>query len=207
MVKRRNDTVHLFVEGGGDSADLKKKLRSGFAKFFKRAGLTPAIHAGGGREQTYDKFRTGVGDGKCCVLLVDSEDLVAENGSSAWEHFNNREGDKHWTKPENASDDAAHLMVCCMESWFLADRVTLKSFFGPDFNETKLPHPNNPVESVSKQQVYTALERATKPCKSKKTYDKGTHSFDLIGQIDPAKVENASPWARKLFEKLRKICK
>ncbi len=138
------------------------------------------------------------------MLLVDSEDLVAENCSSAWEHFKNRDGDKHWKKPDNCADDDAHLMVCCMESWFLADRENLKKFFGPELNETKLPHPNNSVESVPKQQIYVALEQATKPCKTKKTYDKGTHSFDLIGQIDPKKVEAASPWARKLFDKLRK---
>jgi len=196
--------VKVFIEGGGDSDTLHGELRRGFSKFFANAGCAgkmPRIVACGGREQTYDRFKTAINKGEQAILLVDSEAHVSSE--SPWEHFQMREGDKHWTKPQGSSDDDAHLMVCCMESWFLADREALKTYFGQGFNENALPHENNAIESISKQTVIDGLKSATKQCKTKMPYAKGEHSFALIGRIDPQKVKAASPWAKKLLDKLR----
>ena len=198
--------VKVFIEGGGDSEMLHDELRRGFRMFFLKAGCKgnmPRIVAGGGREQTYDCFKTAVTQGEQAMLLVDSEAHVT--CESPWEHFKMRPGDQNMTKPQGASDkdDDVYLMVCCMESWFLADRDALKAYFGQGYNENALPDINNPVESNSKQSVLDGLKNATRHCKTKRPYAKGEHSFALIGRIDPAKVEQASTWARKLLEKLR----
>jgi len=55
---------------------------------------------------------------------------------------------------------------------------------------------------VPKQQVYDALAKATRDCKSKSQYGKGEHSFKLLGLINPGKVREASPWAKRFFEAL-----
>lgn len=205
MVKKSNKEVFLYIEGGGDQAELRAELRRAFSEFFRKTELKGhclKTVAGGGRGRTYDLYQTGVGQGKSCVLLVDSEDLVDEKCRSAWDHFKNREGDKQWKKPDGATKSDAHMMVCCMESWFLADREALKQYFDPGFNEAKLPHATNLIESISKEKVFEALKKATKESKGKREYDKGKHSFDLMKRIDPTKVEKSSPWAKKLIDTL-----
>jgi hypothetical protein len=205
--------VYLFVEGGGNSNDLKTECRHGFSVFLEKAGLKgkmPRIVACGGREQAFDRFVTAVKHGESALLLVDSETLIATDcqiGSNKtgkpWAHLKNRQGD-NWDQPDNASDDDCHLMAQCMESWFIADRETLKAFFGTGFNEDALPSPQNPVELVDKAQIYKSLIEATKSCGTKKPYGKGEHSFKVLAQIDPAKVIAASPWADR-FVRMVKI--
>lgn len=123
-------SVRLYVEGGGDSASLKGLCREGFSTFLEKAGCKnrmPRIVACGGRQSAYDMFMTACKSNEPCMLLIDSEDLVSE--ASPWKHLANRTGDE-FTKPDNATDDHCHLMVVCMESWFLADKVALADFFG-----------------------------------------------------------------------------
>ena len=91
-------------------------------------------------------------------------------------------------------------MVQCMEAWFVADRETLAAFFGQHFNANALPARED-VENISKQDLCTALESATRTCK-KGSYGKGRHSFDILAQIDPAKVTAASPYAKRLIATL-----
>ena len=95
-------------------------------------------------------------------------------------------------------------MVKIMESWFLADRDALKAFFGQGFKENALPASDNAIEGIAKQQVYRSLEQATSNCKTKAVYGKGEHSFKLLTKIDPAKVIQASPWAKRFVDELRK---
>jgi hypothetical protein len=198
--------MYLFVEGGGNSNDLKTECRHGFSVFLEKAGLKgkmPRIVACGGREQAFDRFSTAIKNGESALLLVDSETAVAadcQQGDSGtwkpWTHLKNRQGD-NWEKPDNAVDDDCHLMVQCMESWFIADRETLKAFFGKGFNENMLPSVQKSVELIDKVQVYNSLADATKNCETKKSYGKGEHSFKILAQIDPAKVTAASPWAER----------
>jgi hypothetical protein len=49
----------------------------------------------------------------------------------------------HWTKPSNATEEELHLMVEQMESMFLADKEFLKTFYGGDFKEKRLPRQQN----------------------------------------------------------------
>ena len=91
-------------------------------------------------------------------------------------------------------------MVQVMESWFLADRPTLARHFGQGFRETALPNQTN-VEEIAKQQVFDSLKAATRDSRAG-TYDKGRHSFDVLGKIDPGKVRSASPHADRLLQVL-----
>lgn len=99
--------------------------------------------------------------------------------------------------------DSCHLMVQCMEAWLLADRNTLKQFFGQGFKENALPAITNNLERTSKQQIYTALAAASRDCKTKNAYGKGEHSFKLLALTDPLKVVEASPWAKRFIETLQ----
>jgi len=204
--------VKLYVEGGGESAALKTACRQGFTEFITDAGIgqRPRVVACGSRKDAYDSYCTAIANAEDAVLLVDSEAPVAhqhQQGQDSewqpWRHLKQRPGDG-WDKPNGAPDTDCHLMVQCMESWLIADPVTLEAFFGQGFRENQLPATANSVESVAKTQVYSALANATKDCKTKAQYGKGEHSFKLLGKIDPAKVTAASPWASRFVSELKK---
>jgi hypothetical protein len=205
--------VYLFVEGGGNSNELKTECRRGFSVFLEKAGLKgkmPRIVACGGREQAFDRFSTAEKNGERALLLVDSETAITadcQQGDSGtwkpWTHLKNRQGD-NWEKPDNAADDDCHLMVQCMESWFIADRETLKTFFGQDFNANALPALGNSIEAIDMVQIYQSLANATRNCEAKGQYGKGKHSFKILALIDPVKVTAASPWAER-FVKTAKV--
>ena len=196
--------VKVYVEGGGDGKSLRTKCRRGFSSFFAKANLTgrmPQIIACGGRDTAFDKFRTALRSRNAedfIVLLVDSEGPVAD-GPGPWLHLGTRDG---WERPDEAADENAHLMVQCMEAWFLADKDGLAAYFGHDFDRNALPG-RREIEDVAKADVLVGLKRATRQCK-KGEYSKGRHSFDILEQTDPAKVMNASPHARRLVETLRR---
>ena len=160
----------------------------------------PRIIAGGTRDNTYKDFRTALtkaAGNEFVVLLVDSEGPTSE-GVGVWSHLKNRD---KWSPPEGVTDDNAHLMVQCMEAWFIADRETLAGFFGSGFRSSALPGRPD-VENVSKKRLIDALQNATRQCRPKGRYDKGRHSFQLLGQLDPAKVTEASPYAKRLVRTL-----
>ena len=210
--------MKLYVEGGGDTALLKSACREGFTKFLGKAGLAgrmPRIVACGSRADAYDSFCTALRSGEAAMLLVDSEAPVlpaAQLGDAAqpndraqwqpWLHLKQRQGDE-WDQPHGSDDLQCHLMVQCMEAWILADRETLKAFFGQGFKDRSLPAPAHRVEGIGKQQIYDALAKASRDCKTKSSYGKGEHSFKLLAMINPAKVSEASPWAQRLIETLQ----
>ena len=196
--------MRLYVEGGGDAKALRTACRRGFSEFLGKAGLKghmPRIVACGGRRQAYDDFCTALKQGRHAMLLVDSETAVSFR--SPWAHLREREGDG-WPIPRDATEDACHLMVQCMESWFLTDRDTLSVFFGQGFNAGALPYSSRSVEHISKGEVFAGLAAATRECKTKASYRKGDHSFDLLARIDPAKVTAGSAWAARLMQALKK---
>ena len=205
-------TLKLFVEGGGDAKTLRTACRQGFTEFLKKYGLMhrPRILACGSRRNAYDDFCTAVNNGEAAMLLVDSEAAIAadcQQGAAEnwqpWKHLAQRPGDQ-WQKPASAGDDQCHLMVQCMEAWFIADRATLKAFFGQGFKDNALPPSSRPVDEVPKQQLYDSLKRATQRCKTKDVYGKGEHSFDLLARIDSKQVEARSNWARRFLATIRK---
>ena len=193
-------TARLYVEGGGDSKQLKSQCRRGFRKFIEKAGLQgrmPRIVACGGRQQAYDSFATALDAGTSTpMLLVDAERRVTD--ASAWEHLRKRDG---WPRPVGAHENHCHLMAQVMESWFLADRRTLKTFYGPKFHEKPLPSDPR-IEQVAKADVLNGLERATRNT-SKGPYDKGPTSFAILAEVDPSKVEQSAPHAKRFLDTLR----
>ena len=189
-------SITLYVEGGGQGKDLRTACRKGFSKFIEKAGLTgsmPRIVACGPRGDAYSKFQIAhtqkSGD---AILLVDSEGSVTASGS--WQHLKNRDG---WDRPPGASDGQCHLMVQVMESWFLADRDALASFYGQGFRAQALPD-NQEIEKVLKPDVLDRLDRATGDT-TKGNYNKGKHSFEILAMLDPEKVRNASPHADRFL--------
>jgi hypothetical protein len=202
--------VKIFVEGGGDNNDQHREFRQGLRLFLEKAGIKgrmPRIVACGGRQTAFDDYQAEIEGGNSAYLLVDSEEAVADAFQKGedmtkwnpWGHLKQRTGDK-WDKPEKAKDTDCHLMVQCMENWFLADSQALSDFFKKEFKEKKLPT-NKPIETIGKTEAYDALEAATKECKA--TYSKGGNSFKILAEIDPAKVTSASPWAKRFIETLK----
>lgn len=189
-------SIKLCVEGGGDSKILRTACREGFRTFIEKAGLAgmmPRIVACGGRDNAYNDFVIAHQQGNA-MLLVDAEEPVNEAG---WRHLNNRDG---WPRPDGATDDQCHLMVEIMESWFLADREALEEFYGQGYRGNALPQ-NPQVEQIAKQDVLNGLDGAARET-SKRRYDKGSHSFGILAKLDPEKVRNASPHAKRFIEAL-----
>ena len=201
-------SARVYVEGGGNgNKALNAECRRAFREFFTKAGLAgrlPRVVPGGGRRQTYDDFCTAWNDPKndaFTVLLVDSEAPVAE-GVGPWTHLQNRPDDR-WNRPPGATDEHAHLMVQCMEAWFLADRETVSAYFGNGFRPDALPGRADDIERIPKRDVLTGLGNATRGCRTRRGYKKGRDSFEILAELNPERVTAASPHARRLVETLR----
>lgn len=106
--------------------------------------------------------------------------------------------------PAGIGDTHCHLMVVCMESWFLADKEALAAFFGRGFNTGALPKKKD-IEAIPKEEIYKDLHRASATCQTKAPYGKGEHSFLLLLLIDPLKVADASPWAKRFLTELKQM--
>ena len=205
--------VNLYVEGGGSTRNQKASLRQGLQDFLTKFGLKVSmlkVVACGPRHYAYRRYRNGLKKGESAVLLVDSEgkvDARHQRGKpekwQPWQHLREREGDG-WTKPRGASDMDCHLMVECMENWFLADRQVLQGYFASGFSEARLPSADRPLEDIPKRDVLDGLNAATRNCATKGPYNKGKHSFDLLSKIDPHQVVSQSPWAKRFVDLLTK---
>ena len=90
-----------------------------------------------------------------------------------------------------------------MEAWLLADREKVASWFGKDFRESALPPSSRPVEDLDRRDSVRCLEEASRET-AKGRYGKGAHSFDLLSEIDPGKLETACPSARAFFAEVRR---
>jgi hypothetical protein len=207
MVKKRPCTIYLYMEGGGDKSELHTRFRQGMISILEKCGLKgmmPKVFSCGSRNDAYRDFKQAIKEEKNAVLLVDSESAVCDEFENLpWHHLKTRD---KWDKPENAANDQCHLMVQCMESWFLADVETLKEYYGQGFNENHFPRLGQDVESIDKDQVANKLKNATRNCRKKGEYHKGNHSFDILGKINPQKVKAASKWAARFFDTLKEKC-
>ena len=177
-------STRLYVEGGGDRNPSKTKCRQAFRAFLLNAGLEgrlPRIFASGSRKRACDDFCHALGAARgddIAVLLVDSESPVAMD-VGPWRHLKDRDG---WDKPAGADDDHVHLMVQCMEAWFLADRTALARYFGDGFRENSLSRRTD-VEEVSKQDLERGLNNATRNSRPKGAYHKGRDSFAILADL------------------------
>ncbi|MDR3700742.1 MAG: DUF4276 family protein [Candidatus Sulfopaludibacter sp.] len=199
--------MKIYNEGGGAGAYLDERFREGWTTFFEKAGLQnrmPRPIRGGGRRQTFDLFKTAVRNrrpNELPLLLVDSEE-VPTAGRSTWQHLKWHTTD-NWEQPNGAGDNDALLMICCMETWLVADRSTLRAFFGQHWRERALPKWQT-LEEISKEQVFRALDSATAACGSRR-YAKGSLSFKLLREIVPAEIEKNRPAAKLLLDHLRTL--
>ena len=106
----------IYLEGGGDTRDLKSRCREGFHKLLLRcgfAGRMPHLVACGGRDAAFDDFKTGLAhakDGDFVGLWIDSEDPMADI-KATWSHLKTRD---NWDKPDGATDEQVLLMTACM---------------------------------------------------------------------------------------------
>jgi hypothetical protein len=200
--------IQLYVEGGGESKALRTACREGFRSLLEKAGLRermPRVTAAGGRRAAYEGFFTALASTSSSrrpVLLVDSESAVF--GCSPWDHVKQRSGDG-WERPMEAADVDLQLMVQCMETWFLADRRALQTFFGQGFREKALPAATTQIETVPKTDLFTKLKQATGGSETKGGYDKGRHSFALLATLDPVLIRRGSFWAERFFDTLDRL--
>lgn len=191
-------SVRIYVEGGGQTSALKSECRRGFSQFFSKIlppGKQPKIIACGSRNEALKDFTIALLQypQEHVLLLVDAEAPV-DPERIIWGHLKKRD---RWEPPAGATEDNTHLMVQCMESWFLADPEALAGYFGQGFQASVLPK-NPDIEAVAKQDVLRALEAATRQTKTKGTYSKGKHSFAVLALIDASKVRRSSPHAERL---------
>lgn len=184
--------ICVYVEGGG-KGHRGRQLRTGFRKLFeeqsRQAPRKLQFITSGSRESTFEDFctalRTSPSDFN--VLLVDSEGPVGSR--PPWTHPHVQDS---WAKPQGVDDSQCHLMVQAMEAWILADRQALKDFYGNGFNENALPnHPN--VEDIPKEQLMSALRRATRNVEKKGEYHKTRHAPLLLQKIRLAAIRQRAP--------------
>lgn len=197
-------TTKIYIEGGGEGQLLDTLFRRAWSAFFGAAGFVgrmPRVVRGEGRQQAFDSFEAAVKSGRpgqVPLLLVDSEDAVAA-GHGVWQHLKARD---NWERPAGATEAQAFLMVCVMETWFLADLDMLRRYFGPALRENHI-HKWPALEDVPKPTVLSALEQATAGCR--KRYAKGKVSFELLANLNPPVVETACPHAKALLDRLRQV--
>jgi hypothetical protein len=194
--------IRIYFEGGGDSRLLWHTLRKGFGEFLdplrrlardRRIGwsLIPC----GPRPETFKEFMIGLRThpDSFNVLLVDSEREVS---LSPWKHL------EKWDKfsPPGVPEDRYHFMVQTVEAWLIADPETLAKFYGQDFRRKLLP-PQPDVETIPKNDVLAALERATHPTKKGK-YKKIEHCAELLQRLDSSRVRSRARHCDLLFRTL-----
>jgi hypothetical protein len=198
--------VRIYVEGGGDHADGKARLREGFSGFLRelvdlarRRRIRWSIIACGSRNDAFDAFQFALQTHPNAfnVLLVDSEAPVQTGGP--WQHLLARD---RWQCPDGVEHDQCHLMVQTMEAWLVADRAALARFYGHGFNPNLLPR-NQQVEQIEKDTLANALARATRQTTAG-AYHKIRHGARLLGKLDPAAVRAAAPSCERLFATLNR---
>ena len=213
--------IAIYLEGGGDTAQQRAELRNGFDRLLaaekqvarnKRIGwkLVPS----GSRNDTFRNFINAIenGDpGTLCVLLVDSEESIASELPIAPDETPAAKGHRetqnatvrrdHLTQRDkwdfrDIPPDCVHLMVCCMETWIVADPERMAVFYGKYFHADKLPKRLN-LEDEPKTSLYDKLARATqdttKGAYSAKNNSKIRHASKLLEQIRPDEVARRCP--------------
>jgi len=197
--------IRIYVEGGGDSRETKKKFRTGFGQFLsplrdkaRNRRIEWNVIACGPRFTAYQDFKTALNSHPEAlnILLVDSEGTVDKKRKS-WAHLKVRRGDE-WTKPKGVKNDNCQLMVQTMEAWIIADLETLADFYGQGFSKKAIPGNQN-VEEIEKSDLSSALDNATKKTQKGK-YLKIRHGAELIGKIDHKIVRGKALHCDRLFK-------
>ena len=178
--------ITIYFEGSSD-------LREGFSAFFSGIpGGRPKLVAGKSFANTIRAFVIAVEHSSSINFL-----LVDADGPNDGKLLQKVRGNPEWNSTLAVCDEQVHFMVQVMESWLLADKSTLESYYGRDFRATRLP-PNPKVEQVSKDDVLRGLHDATRGT-GKGPYHKTRHAPALLALIDTAKVRSAAPSCARLF--------
>jgi hypothetical protein len=200
--------IRIYVEGGGDGSESKAAIREGFGQFLdplrqmaRNKAIRWQVIACGARNAAFDGFQTALRFHADAfnVLLVDSEGPISVS-HGPWDHLLARD---RWTRPAAASDEQCQLMTQCVEAWLVADRATLRDFYGPGFNEGALPA-HVTVEAVAKLDLSSGLERATQNT-SKGRYHKIRHCAALLARLSPDVVRPKAAYCDRLFTTLSSI--
>ena len=96
-------------------------------------------------------------------------------------------------KPDGASDEQVLFMTTCMETWIVADRITLKACYGHKLQENALP-PLESLENRSRNEVHEKLVHATRNCSN--AYRKGRRSFEVLELLSPDTLKSLPSFAR-----------
>jgi hypothetical protein len=191
----------IYVEGGGDSKELRVRCREGFRKLLIKAGFDrrmPRLVACGGRNATFDSFETALlGSHDYVGMLVDSED--PRGGGDEWEHLRLRD---KWVKPAGATNEQVLLMTTCMETWIVADHGALERHYGAHLRKNSLPALQS-LEERDRHDVQEALIAATKDCTN--CYRKGVRSFEALAQLDPDTLRQHLPSFKRVCEVLTEV--
>lgn len=196
------NSIAIFMEGGGSGKESRSRLRSEMDEFLselKKSARERAwrwnVACRGGREETFDAFRTACrsGDHVIVILLVDAEGPVHRHPRL---HLSENDG---WNM-NGVEEDRVHLMVRTMETWIIADRKALESYYGPDFVGNALPKARD-LELVAKNDVADALRRETRRTR-KGAYHKINHAVELLRRIDSAEVRRRCRHCERLFSVL-----
>lgn len=196
----------IYLEGGGNAAGSKAKLRQGMSRFLREPcdlararRLRWKIVACGGRDQAMRWFRNSVrhGGGWVSVLLVDAEGPLR---TSPRQHLSARDG---WDL-RSVRGSTVQLMVQTMETWIVADPAALVAYFGQNFAHNSLPGPDADLEAMDRVQVAQLLKDSTKRT-SKREYKKIRDGSALLARIDPETVQGRCPSCARLFDTLRAL--
>lgn len=202
--------VKIYIEGGGSSKEERTRCREGFRKLIEKSGFSegrmPRTVACGGRSDTFRNFQIGlINRVQVSLLLVDSEDPIADltdevDNDFAWRHLKTRDG---WNRPDGADNHQALLMATCMESWIAADTDTILEHYGAaQVQKNALPSLAN-LEIRNRHDIQDALAHATR--NSKKSYQKGVRSFDLLAVLNPEILSAHLSQFRRLISVLNEV--
>ncbi|MFO8056138.1 MAG: DUF4276 family protein [bacterium] len=193
----------VYLEGGGDSKDLKVRCREGFRKLLEASSFKnkmPRLVACGGRNSAFEDFKTAHYSGKVMyvAMLIDSEKPVYDL-EKTWEHLNRHDG---WLKPNHAEDKQVLFMTTCMETWIVSDRDTLKEHYGSKLQISALP-PLNEMEQRDHHEIQESLVQATRECSN--AYAKGKRSFRILGKISPDNIREFLPSFKRMERILKEL--
>lgn len=197
--------VIVYIEGGGQSKDLKSRCREGFRKLFAQCGFAghkPKLVACGSREAVFNDFKTATqanSGNDFIAMLVDSEDPV-DDTEATWNHLSTRDD---WSKPDSTADEQVLFMTTCMETWIVAGRATLREHYGSQLQQNSLPALVG-LEAKSRQTIQQALKRATRNCSN--NYGKGSRSFEVVAKLSPDTLEQHLPSFERVVRILREKC-
>jgi Domain of unknown function (DUF4276) len=206
--------IHIYVEGGipkGRSTNKRTRyhdiqMRQGFNDFFFQAvkkqnvplSNTPfKIILCGSNAETMKEFTDSLKNPSSSfnILLVDAEKEVEDE--DVIKHLKSLNSG---FKVGNFSERQCHLMVQCMEAWFIADHEGLKKCFAKDFKPSRELSKLGNVENLSKDKVFELLQKATNGKYNSDT--KLQFSGVILKGLDGTKVAEKSKFCEKLLQVL-----